>query len=68
MHNLEWGAEDVLTHEPLNADGSGMTLEQAEAWMDRNWKYIRDRLCELGNGVIGDLLELDGYDRQSPYP
>lgn len=52
--DLAWTAEDVRTLAPH------LTVEQAEEWLRNNEHHIRDRLCELGWGVIGDLLTYDG--------
>jgi hypothetical protein len=51
---LSWCAEDVRTLAPT------LTLKQAEDWLANNEKYIRDRLTELGWGVMETLLQMDG--------
>jgi hypothetical protein len=53
---LAWMAGDVQTHKP------DWTEEQCREWLDQNQKYIQDRLCELGNEVIGTLVELEDYE------
>lgn len=50
---LSWCAEDVQTLRP------DLTEEQANDFLDRNARHIRDRLTELGWDVIGDLLVMD---------
>jgi hypothetical protein len=57
---LSWCAEDVQT---LRED---LTIEQAEAFLERNERHLRDRLCELGWDVLGDLLQID--DEVPPEP
>lgn len=57
--NLSWTPEDVQTLAPT------MTLQEAETWLQCNEKHIRDRLCELGWGVIETLLQIDGIDLSS---
>ena len=47
---LSWVAEDVQTLRPE------WTLDACEEWLGSNGKYLRDRLCELGWEVMGDLL------------
>ena len=50
---VEWTAEDVRT---LRGD---LADTQAEEFLRRNEKHIRDPLIEHGWEVIGTLLELD---------
>ena len=50
---LAWTPADVQTLAP------GLTTEQAEEWLDENQNHIRERLCELGWGVIEELLSFD---------
>lgn len=51
---VEWTPEDVTT---LRED---MTMEEAEAFLQSNQKYIQDRLVELGWEVLESLLAYDG--------
>lgn len=46
-----WTAEDVQTLRP------DWDLERCEDWLERNEKYIQDRLVELGWEVIETLLD-----------
>jgi hypothetical protein len=57
---LSWCAEDVQTMRP------DLTTAEADAFLCRNWKYIQDRLCELGWGVIETNLAMD--DQLPPEP
>jgi hypothetical protein len=50
---IAWTVEDVQV---LRA---GWTDEQAEAFLERNQKHLRDRLIEEGWDVMGNLIELD---------
>jgi len=52
--SLAWTANDVQT---LAGD---LTDEQAEEWLSNNQNHLRDRLCELGWGVMESLLSADG--------
>lgn len=54
---VAWTADDVLTLRPE------WTAEQAEEWLEFNERYVRDRLVELGWGVIDTLL---GYEPMRP--
>lgn len=51
---VEWTPEDVTT---LRED---MSMEEAEAFLQSNQKYIQDRLVELGWEVLESLLAYDG--------
>lgn len=51
---LRWSAGDVQTLRP------DLTDDQAEAFLHRNEKHLRDRLCELGFGVMTTFLDIDG--------
>mgnify|MGYP003997906751 CR=1 FL=1 len=53
---LAWMAGDVQTHKP------DWTEEQCREWLAHNQKHIQNRLCELGNEVIGTLVELEDYE------
>ena len=53
---LSWSPDDVRTLAPK------MTTEEATEWLENNQKHIRERLCELGWGVISTLLAVDGVD------
>ena len=50
---VAWTAEDVQTLRP------DLTDEQAEDFLNRNEKHLRDRLVELGWEVMGTLLDMD---------
>jgi len=52
--SLAWTANDVQT---LAGD---LTDEEAEEWLSNNQNHLRDRLCELGWGVMESLLSADG--------
>jgi hypothetical protein len=52
---LSWCAEDVQTLRP------DLTEIEAENFLSRNEKHLRDRLCELGWGVMETLLAMDEY-------
>ena len=51
-------AEDVQT---LFA----VTVEEAEEWLERNRKYIEERMCEEGHEAILALGSMDGLTRNS---
>jgi hypothetical protein len=53
--SLSWSVEDVLGCRPR------MTEEQAYEFLINNQNQLRDRLCELGNQVLDDLLDADEY-------
>jgi len=48
---VTWTSEDVQTLRPT------WTVEQCEEWLERNERYIQDRLVELGWEVIETLLD-----------
>jgi hypothetical protein len=53
---VSWMAGDVQSLKP------SWSLEQCEQWLEGNYKYIQDRLVEVGNEVIETLLPVDGDD------
>lgn len=58
--DLSWSPEDVQTLAPK------MSTEEAEEWLQANEGHLRDRLVELGWGVIEALLNYDGVDMTNP--
>jgi len=52
---MGWHPGDVQSHRPHWSD------EKARNWLQRNSKHLRDRLAELGNQVIEDLLPAPQY-------
>jgi len=56
---LKWHFSDVQTLI------DGVSDEEAEAWLFRNAKHLRDRLCELGFEVMDTLLSLDPPKRET---
>jgi hypothetical protein len=58
--DLAWTVDDVVTVGKFDSD------EAAEEWLYANQKHIRDRLCELGWGVIETLLQTDGIAIRGP--
>jgi hypothetical protein len=58
---VRWTSEDVrcLAEDLHYGD---ITDEQAKQWLNRNAKHIRDRLTELGWGVMETLMSLDHPD------
>ncbi len=54
--DLSWTASDIQMAAPK------MTDAEAEEWLANNAKHLRDRLCELGWGIIETLLHTDGID------
>jgi hypothetical protein len=60
---LKWHIEDVKTLARENGHGE-LTDRQARSWLCRNEKYIRDRLCEIGWGVMGALMHADPPKQQ----
>ena len=58
--DVKWTIEDVLSlAEEL---GYKVNEQQAWRWISRNEKHIRDRLIELGWGVMETLMSLDHPD------
>jgi hypothetical protein len=57
---LGWNAEDVQTLRP------DLTDAQAEAFLARNERHLRDRLVELGWDVMDTLLALDDEIPKQP--
>lgn len=53
---LAWTPGDVQTHKP------DWTEEQCREWLAQHQKHIQNRLCELGNELIGTLVELEDYE------
>jgi hypothetical protein len=51
--SLSWSPGDVQTLAKLSD-------EEAEEWLSKNEKHLRDRLCELGWGVMESLLSASG--------
>lgn len=43
---ITWRAEDIVSIR------EGWTLEQAENWLDVNWRKVQDRLIETGWEVL----------------
>jgi hypothetical protein len=58
---VEWSVGDVLslTEDPDSYEPT-ITEEQAEAFLERNERFIQDRLISLGWDTITDLLRMDG--------
>lgn len=56
---LVWSIEDVREL------FTGASDEELHNWLARNEKHIRDRLCELGWGVIDTLLSMDPPKREN---
>lgn len=54
--SVGWSAEDVRTL------AAGLTQEQAAEWLQNNSGYIRDRMVELGWGVLETLLSMDSIE------
>lgn len=54
---VAWTVADVLQVRP------NLSYEQAEQWLNKNEKYIRDRVTELGWDVIKDLLAFGGIKK-----
>ncbi len=52
---VPWTAGDVRTLCKLSEG-------EAEEWLAKNEKHLRDRITELGWDVMRDLLEFDGID------
>jgi hypothetical protein len=50
---VEWSPTDILTLRPR------WTPEKCSEWLERNERYIQDRLVELGWEVIESLLEAE---------
>lgn len=50
-----WTAEDVQTLRP------DLTIVEAENFLGRNEKHIRDRLIETGWDVLETLIQMDGH-------
>ena len=53
---LAWTVDDVKILAPRLTDA------QAEEFLVKNQKHLRDRLCELGWGVMTDLMVYDNVD------
>ena len=57
---VSWTVDDVLC---LSEDTRGtptITEAAAEAFLERNSKYIQDRLIELGWDVLDTYMNMDG--------
>ena len=54
--NLAWTAADITSRTMLSED-------EAVEFLEKNGKHLRDRLSELGNQIIGDLLDCDSIPR-----
>lgn len=52
-------AEVVWTKEDVQRLRPEWDLEKCEEWLDRNEKYLRDRIVELGWEVMESLLNMD---------
>jgi hypothetical protein len=59
---LSWCVEDI--HTILTEQGRTATQEEMEQWFSRNERHLRDRLCELGWGVIDTLLAMDSVGKR----
>lgn len=57
--SLSWTAADVQSL------AAGLSDEQAADWLSSNERHLRDRLCELGWGVMESLLSADGIELES---
>lgn len=58
--DVKWTVEDVVD---LAADlGYQIDEKQAKDWLNRNEKYIRDRLTELGWDVMETFMSMDHPD------
>jgi len=49
-----WSVDDILCLQPE------WTEKQAKGWLERNEKYIAERLVELGWEVLETLIAMDG--------
>lgn len=52
---VEWTAEDVLTLRP------DLSVTEAENFLGRNQKHLRDRLIETGWEVMETLIRMDEH-------
>ena len=57
---LSWTAGDVQSVFP------GRTIEECQAWMSRNDRRLRDRLCELGFEVIAHMDDFAEHKGTKP--
>jgi len=59
---VSWTMWDVLslTEDPDNDDQPKISELEAIDFLERNSKYIQDRIVELGWEVIETLMQMDG--------
>ena len=55
---LKWSIEDVKTM------FAGASDDELHDWFARNEKHLRDRLCEMGWGIMDTLLSMDPPKRE----